>query len=445
MRKQKYIEDIYPLSPTQQGVLFHTLYAPDSGVYLEQLSCTLAGELDVPALKSAWAAVIKQQAVLRTGFVWRNRPKPLQVVYSEAPLPWEERDWLSLTAMDQQQSLDEFLRSDRELGFDLSKPPLIRLTLIHKAEGVYQFVWSHHLLLMDGWCQALILDEVFRYYKALSADEELIFEPRGRYRDYVAWLGTRDLVQAENYWRRSLKGFRAPTQFPHDPERKNFGEQGTSWRHQQTHLSTAVTSELELFARRRGLTLAVVIEGAWALLLSRYNGERDVVFGITMSGRPAELTGSDTMVGLFINTLPLRVQVMPEQLLGDWLQQLQQEQLELKNYEYSPLIDVQGWSEVPRGKPLFESILVIENYNLGESLPLKEVGLDIGDLTTIERTSYSLTIKATPGEKLGFTVSYDAAQFEDETISRLLGHLQTLVEAMVANQIGRASCRERGS
>src|SRR5436190_21845544 len=428
MANKNEIEDIYPLSPVQQGVLFHTLYAPESGVYLEQLSCTLAGELQVPALMAAWQSVIDRQTVLRTGFVWERRDQPLQIVFRRAALPLEQHDWRNMSPAEQEESLASFLHVDRKRGFDLSRPPLMRLALMQKADHLYQFVWSHHLLAMDGWCQSLILNEVFQSYGALCLGYELRLENARPYGNYVEWLGQQDLSRAEKFWRRSLDGFVAPTPLVSSPNRGRVAADDNRRNQQQMRLSARTTARLETFARQRQVTLSILVEGVWALLLSRYSGEPDVVFGIAVSGRPAGLAGSEKMVGLFINTLPLRVQIKGEQQLGEWLEQLQRQQVELQQYEYSPLVEVQGWSEVPRGMPMFESILVFENYPLSGSLPLGDARLEIQDLRTIEQTSYALTIKATPGEELRFTISYDANRFDDGTMRGLISHLQTLLE-----------------
>ena len=160
------IEDIYPLSPMQQGMLFHSIYAPESGMYVEQMSCTLRGSLSVDAFERAWRRVISRHTPLRTAFVWQDLDEPLQVVQRQVSLPLEQHDWRALTSAQQAARLEAFQHEDRQRGLDLSEAPLMRLTLIRLADDRYQFVWTHHHLLIDGWSVPLLFQEVFQLYEA---------------------------------------------------------------------------------------------------------------------------------------------------------------------------------------------------------------------------------------------------------------------------------------
>jgi hypothetical protein len=336
-----HIEDIYELSPMQKGMLFHTLYSPDSGVYFEQRSCLLEGNLNIELFQKAWQFVIERHPILRTAFYWEEVEKPLQVVYQTIELPWLIEDWRDPEA---HQNLEDFLVKDRQKGFDLDKPPLMRCALLRVRENAYYFVWSHHHLLMDGWCNGILLKEVFDCYEASIKGKKLSLTLPRPYRDYIIWLQEQDLTQAESYWKQVLNNFTEPTTFKvkqlqlqeHYQEKKRI-------------LSTDLTTQLQTFAKENRLTLNTIIQGIWGYILSRYSGENDVVFGATVSGRPPMLTGIDSIIGLFINTLPIRVQINPDASLITWLQQLQAQQIEREQYSYSSLIDIQGWSEIPRG------------------------------------------------------------------------------------------------
>ena len=426
------VEDVYALAPLQEGLLFHTLSAPASGVYMQQMSCRFNKGFDVEAFKRSWEELLARHPVLRTGFEWRGVGEPVQVVRRRVPLEVREEDWRGLGRDERAEMLERFLREDRARGFDVSRPPLVRLALMREGEDAYRLVWSFHHLVLDGWSVGTVIQEIFEGYerqrRGLGPAERGGARP---YRDYIRWLSRQDMARAEGYWRERLKGFRAPTPLsfacaPHDadaPAEVGHGEQ-----------ELRLPPELKEFARRQGLTLNTVVQGAWALLLSRYSGERDVLFGAVVSGRPAALPGVETMVGLFINTLPVRVEVEGGERVGDWLRALQEQQVETRQYEYSPLVQVQGWSDVPRSLPLFESILVFENFPSPDS-SIKEQGeaLEVTEIRTLEQTNYPLTILASSDADASLMLRYDRARFDEETIARLLGHWETLLRAMAAD------------
>ncbi|MEH2067466.1 MAG: amino acid adenylation domain-containing protein [Nostoc sp.] len=431
--KLENLEDIYELSPMQQGMLFHSLSAPESGEYIELLSCVFKGNLDISAFKLAWQQVVERHPVWRTCFHWENLAKPIQVVKRQVNLPWEQHDWRELSTSQQQEQLEALLEAEQKRGFVLSQAPLMRLYLIELEKESYQFIWTHHHLLVDGWSVSLVFKEVFAFYQAFSRNQDLHLELSRPYRDYIAWLQEQDLASAETFWRQTLKDFTAPTPLGVDTVVPSRFNQTKTYEHQQLQLSTAMTAALSTLARQHQLTLNTIIQGAWALLLWRYSAQTDVVFGATVSGRPSTLLGVESMVGLFINTLPVRVQVSPETELISWLKQLQAQQVELRQYEYSPLVQVQGWSEVPRGLPLFESIIVFENYPVDASLEQHSSDIDIIDIRGIELTNYPLTLVVGPSRELFFRFSYDS-RFEATTITRMLGHFQTMLEGMTMPQ-----------
>ncbi|MCG8349645.1 MAG: amino acid adenylation domain-containing protein, partial [Chloroflexales bacterium] len=420
------IEAIYPLSPMQQGMLFHSLYAPESGVYIEQMSCVLRGDLDVALFERAWQRVIERYSTLRTAFAWKSTEQMLQVVQRQVALPLVYEDWRTMSVPEQQAQLAARLAAERAQGFDLSRAPLIRLILLRIADDAFHFVWTHHHILLDGWSLPLILKDVFAAYEAFRQNQEPRLAPVRPYRDYIAWLQRQDLAAAERFWRRTLAGFSAPTSL--GAKRNSAPAEAHGYAEQQTSLSLETTAALQSFVRQQQCTLSTLVQGAWALLLSRYSGEEDVVFGATVSGRPPELPGFEQMVGLFINTLPIRVQVPSEPMIGDWLRSLQAQQVELRQYEYSPLVQVQEWSAAPPGQSLFESILVFENYPVDSSLREQSSSLRAEQVRFVEQTNYPLTVISGPGERLALRISYDRRHFDDATVERMLGHLRTILE-----------------
>jgi amino acid adenylation domain-containing protein/non-ribosomal peptide synthase protein (TIGR01720 family) len=431
--KNQNIEDVYPLSPMQQGMLFHSIFAPASGVYLGQITYELHGDLDILALELAWQQVIERHSILRTAFVWQNVEKSIQVVGRSVKLPLLKHDWCELSVSQRQQQLEEFLQTDRHQDFGLSKAPLIRLNLIKLSDELYYLILTHHHLVLDGWSLPLLFGEVIACYEALRRGQKLSLSRPIPYRHYIAWLQKQDISQAEKFWQKYLQGFTAPTPLVLEENSHNFVNHNKNAVGQDLWLSPETTSKLQAFARKHRLTLNTIVQAAWALLLSRYSNEKDVVFGATSSGRPVDLVGAETMIGNLINTLPVRVQIDFQESILSCMQRLQVEQIESRQYEYSPLINIQAWSQVHRGVPLFESIVVFENYPNDASLAEQIGDLQIRKLNSILETNYPLTVTIGVFPNFYLNILYDCDRFNDATITRMLGHLQTILVNIIAN------------
>ena len=433
------VETFYPLSPMQQGMLYHTLSSADMDMYCQQVSCTLEGPLDASLFAKIWEKMIERHAVLRSFFVWDGVDQPVQVVQRKADLLLQTEDWRDIPREAKQERLEVFLSEDRNKGFDLSKAPLFRLALIKLDDDLHQFVWSHHHILLDGWSVNLVLKEVFDAYAALRQGKPL---PPGRarpYRDYIVWLQQQDRSRAEGFWRKELKGFSAPTPLVVDRLSADANPRRESMKIKSIRLSRATSEALRSLARSEKHTLNTLAQGAWGLLLSRYSGEQDVMFGGTVSGRPPEVDGAEAMVGVLINTLPVRIRVQPRAALVPWLRALQDKQAEARQYEHTSLVEIHGWSEVPRGLPLFESILVFANYPVDPSLWDREGGLKVRSLRTWESSNYPLNVYVEPGPEFILGAIYDSRRFDDDTMVRMLGHWATLLEGMASHPEGRLS------
>lgn len=427
--KKKNIEDIYPLSPLQQGILFHTLLTPHSGVYQPQLCLTLVGALNIPRFKQAWKTIIARHQPFRVSFHWEKRDRPFQAVYREVKLPWEEQDWRDISPEEQEQKLQEFLEKERKRDFDLKNPPQIRLKLIYLAKNRYYLVWTQHHLILDGWSSGLVVKEVFQQY---HGDGNLSLNHPRPYGDYISWLQQQDETVAKTFWKQKLKGFTTPTSW-NVPGKSGILAENSSQAEQEIALSPQTTTALKSLAQQQELTLNTVIRGALALLLSYYSGEDDIIFGATGSGRSASLEGINSMVGLFINTLPVRVQVPPQAKLIPWLKQLQVEQGESSQYEYVSLLEIQKNSDLPPGTPLFDTILVFENYPVDPSVAQLSETLTIESVKSTEWTSLPLTILVGGGSELSIKMKYHCDRFSDAVINRLLAHFQTLLTHIIEN------------
>lgn len=425
---KKDVEAIYPLTPLQEGMLYHTISEPDSGVYFEQYTAMLFGLLDVEAFRSAWQQVIDRHPTLRTLFTWEKREKPLQVVRSQVELPYEVLDWRHLSSQQQNTEFQVILRADREASFNLGKAPLMRITLMRLDEESTRLVWSFHHLLLDGWSGPLVFKEVFAFYEATRRGTSHHLPTPRRYRDYVTWLGQQDMVAAESYWRSTLGDFAAPTKLQLlAPAQELTGE---SYLARQHSISLETTTALKTFAQQQRCTLNNLVQAAWGLLLSIYSGDEDLVFGVTLSGRSGGLPGIEHMVGLCINTLPMRLKIDPRMSLAEWLRAIQAQQAQLVEFEYSSLVDVQGWSGVPRGQSLFESIVVFENYPVDTSARPNN-SLTIADVRAIEQTNFPLTLAVLPASQLILQISYQRDRFHDADVSRMLLHLESALQNML--------------
>lgn len=431
---QEEIEDSYQLSPMQQGMLFHSQYAPHSGVDIEQMIFTLHENLKVSAFKQAWQRVVERHPVLRTSFRWEGDNQPLQYVHRQVRLALDEQDWCGLSAKEQKDHLQAYLQADRQHGFQLTEAPLMRLALFRVGESDYQFIWTFHHIILDGRSFPLVIEEVFAFYDAFCQAQDLQLEQPSCYRDYIQWLQQQDLSKAESFFRQLLSGFTAPTPlfFDNAPSAGN-DQQESSLGEQEIRLSVASTSQLQFLATQHQLTLNTLVQGAWALLLSRYSGETDVVFGATRACRKSSVVGAESMVGLLINTLPVRVGVSPNKALLPWLKELRAAWIALRDYEHTPLSKIQGWSEIPSSTPLFDSIVVFENYLLNSMLQSMGGKWENLEVQCVEQTNYPLTLLGYAEPELVLKIKYDLRRFDDATITRMLGHIKTLLSSMAAN------------
>ncbi len=436
MKKQK-IESIYPLSAMQQGLLFHTLYEGGSGTYYEQMSCRIEGNLQVEPFKRAWQAVLDRHPILRTSFVWEGVKQPVQVVQQGLKLAFRQEDWRGTTPAEQSRKLEELLREERERGFDLSKGPLMKVGLVRVAEDAHYFIWGNHHILFDGWCRQLIIGEVFKLYEGYSRGVEVEMGRARPYRDYIVWLGEQDLSEAEEYWREELRGIEGPTQL--GIERGGVSE-GAEYEERTVRVSEEASRRLEEVAKRWQVTLNTVVEGAWSVVMSRYSGQQEVVFGTTMSGRGGGLKGIEGMVGLFINTLPVRVEVRGEEGVREVMRRVQEKQVKVLENEHSPLMEVQGWSGVGRGVSLFEVAYMFQNYPMDGGIR-KQAGssLQISEIQRFSNNNYQLVIRAIPGKELLLNTIYDSGRYEAIDTERLLNHLKRVLEGMAENEQSRVN------
>lgn len=362
------VEDVYRLTPMQAGMLFHGLSEP--GSYLEQICFTLADVRDTRALERRWQRVVDSVPILRTAVLWEGLNEPVQVVHRTAALPVASYDWSGIPGPDLDGEMRELLGRDRAAGLDLASPPLMRVTLIRLPGAAVRVVRTFHHLVLDGWSIFQVLSEVLSGSASGSASggasgraQTAPPVQRRPFRDYVSWLSGQDERDAERYWRTVLAGFRSPTRLPFDRP-PGQAHRARSMATVDAALPATRSAELHAFARRHRLTVNAVVQGAWAVLLSRHSGQQDICFGAVVSGRPPELPGVDSIIGMFVNTVPVRVRADDTGDVAGWLGRLQAQQIESRRFEHISLAKLQRWSELPPGTSLFDSIVAFENYPL---------------------------------------------------------------------------------
>lgn len=430
MRKEE-IEDIYTLSSMQQGMLFEIVSGPDSGAYFEQGLCKLSGDLDVDAFALAWRQLISRHPALRTAFAWAALSKPVQIVYRKAELNFERLDWSAFPVEQHEGLLRDLINRNRHRAFDLAAPPLMRLTLIRLTQQSYQLVWAIHHLVHDAWSTFLLLREVLTLYAALREGCAASLAVAAPYKHYISYLKQRPATgAAESFWRHYLRGFKSPTSLPETlPQQQSQPEELHG--QQETRLSSDVTAALDEFTRRHRLTLNTLAVGAWSMVLGHYADRGDVLFGTVASGRPEDLEGADRIVGLFINTLPTRVQVPGTIPLIEWLRNVQEVQTKLREYELTPLRQARGWSELPPHARMFDTILVFQNAFIDVSG--REIsGLKIDQIRSVGHSNVPFTMRVTPGRELLLEVLYDMQRFDRKTANAVLSRMAATLGAMAS-------------
>jgi natural product biosynthesis luciferase-like monooxygenase protein len=417
----------YRLSPIQEGMLFHHIQMPHTGVDIEQLVCTLSEAVSVDALHRACQALIERHAVLRTSLSWEKVESPEQSVHSQVQAPFYTHDLSSLPAEAQNDRLESFLKEDRIAGFLLDQAPLCRFTLFKLGDSSYKLIFSFHHIAMDGRSFPIVLNELFALYDAERSGSKLDLPLPRPYGDYIAWLSTQDLPKAERFWREYLAGFVLANQVP-VLDSAGVAEAGRG--EEEIILSDATTEALREVAEREKITLNTIVQGAWALLVSRYSGSSDVIFGATRACRSSFSPDASSMVGTFINTLPVRVHVDGSETLSSWLKGVRSSQSPIREFEHTPLASIQAWSEIPHGAQLFESILVFDNYELNTRMQSQGGNWAHRQVQLRECTNYALTLYGYADRQLILRLAYDRGRFNTASVRRMMGHLDTILQAI---------------
>ncbi|MEW7281161.1 amino acid adenylation domain-containing protein [Aquimarina sp. 2201CG1-2-11] len=424
------IEDIYPLSPLQEGILFHSLYDTDSPSYLVQFSCDLVGGLDVSIFLESWNHLCNQHTVLRTGFHSNYFDIAVQCVYESVEIPIEELDYRSMSDSEQSEALSLLLASDRNKGFVLEDAPLWRITLIHLRDDCTKLVFTNHHILWDGWSFSQMMSSFMSAYKRLSEGIELPVIHLDAYKDQIRHLGSQSLLKGKRYWRDYLSEVEEPSYLPFSNTNISQGMEMTN-RDKVFVLDKKITDKLLVYTQSERITINTLLQGCWSYLLSVYTGRKDVVFGATVSGRDSSILGIEHKVGLYINTLPVCTQIDSNIKVSIWLQDLQHgHTIGREEFSYVPLAMIQSDQGIIGS--LFDSLLIFENYPVDEAVLSSEGFLGLENIVSDEQINYTLGItfyKTSDG--LSVKLQYNDSVLSSAVVDMIQGHLLVVLESIV--------------
>ncbi|MCP4149613.1 MAG: hypothetical protein GY757_17840, partial [bacterium] len=444
--KETGINRIYPLSPMQKGMHFHHVAEKKSNAYFEQTHFTVTGELDVPLFRESFKQLAKRYDIFRTLFIHEGLEEPLQLVLEpcdtgeagENQVRFVNDDITHIKEKSQKQAyLEALQQKDKEEGFDLSGEMPIRMAVTKTGAQSYHVLWSFYHIIMDGWCLGILFKDLLQIYRSLKEAIPLRLEPVTPYGNYIQWLEKQDSEEALEYWREYLDGYEQIAGLPKAKSsdlthqlNEEYKQAALEW-----EIGTQKTAQLYETAQQNGTTLNQVMQTLWALLLMQYNNSGDVVFGAVVSGRPAEITGIEDMVGLFINTVPVRVTAGDKQEIRVLLKTRHAENAKTKAYEYQSLAEIQTNTAL-KGR-LFNHIMVFENYPVSEEMKqsTREQGFpfQIESPETREQTNYSFNIIVAPGNTLKITFSYNAAVYAPLYVEKIRDHYNEILTQVTEN------------
>jgi natural product biosynthesis luciferase-like monooxygenase protein/amino acid adenylation domain-containing protein len=423
----------FPLSPAQQGMLFHSLMAPGSGVYVQQLLWTLREELELPLFREAWRQAVSRHPALRTRFRWEGLVEPVQEVEAEVEVPLAEYDLRHLSPGDREDRIQEYRLEERRRGIDLTRAPNFEVTVFRLADREFRVLWTNHHALLDGHSRGQITREVLTTYDALRRGDEIVHPAVGSFRDLVEWLRDRDLTEDEEYWRATLRGRSAATHLPGLADGTGTTATEPDGADREVALPAEVTAALRALAEEQGVTLGTIVHGAWAVLLSRYSGEEDVVLGSTSACRKTAPPELATVVGLRMNTLPLRLRVPTDAPLAGWLKEVRAAQLGARDHEHAPLGTIRRWI-APSGSAidgaLFETAVVFNHQMVDPGPHGDQESWRHRSFRLFERTEFPLLLQAYAEDELLLRLEYHRSRFDDASAERMLGHLATVLRSM---------------
>ncbi|MGG1674101.1 amino acid adenylation domain-containing protein, partial [Paenibacillus sp. NRS-1783] len=425
------LENVYALTPMQKGMLFYNLMDSQSGAYFEQASFDLQGHFNIPAFAASLDVLVQRHTALRTNFYSGWKDEPLQVVYRNKRSELYVEDLRDVEEEKQNEYILEYTRKDKQRGFDLAQDALMRVAILRIGEDSYRFVWSFHHIVMDGWCLSLVTNEVFASYFAILAHKQPELAPITPYSQYIEWLEQQDRQAATGYWSKVLEGYEEQSRLP---QAKIQGKTAYQAERLDFDLGEDLTASIQRIANRYQVTINTLMQTVWGILLQKYNGTDDVVFGSVVSGRPAEIPNVEHIIGLFINTIPVRISSHVDSLFSEVMKQTQEQAIASHAYDTYPLYEIQGLSELKQD--LINHILIFENYPVEEQIEQLGNGdgssFSITGAESVEQTNYDFNLVVMPGNTIHMSFGYNAMAFERESVEQIRGHLVQMLEQVTA-------------
>ncbi len=422
------VEDIIALTPTQEGMLFHYVTEPDSEMYFEQLSLRIKGEINVDLFKEAWKSVINTNEMLRTIFRWKNVEKPIQIVVKDYEPDIREYDFAYMDIRRKEEMLSDLRDELRKERIDISSKPY-RIILCRMSKEELEMIVCNHHIIYDGWSNMIILNELFSAYEQLYTRKILSIPVKNKFKEYIRWIQRLDKAKQEMFWKDYLHSFTQNTWLPYDEQlNENIGVKSHVLR-----LPNEVNENIACFTQKNRITPASLFYTAWGIVLQKLNSNNDCVFGTTVSGRTPEIKAIEEIVGLMINTIPLRVKCAEEETFMGILNSVDRDLKNRQEYEASSITDIKNYINFDRKQNLFNSIMVIENYPLDKSLNTEERLIKIQSYSIFEMTNYALTIGVTCGDDISINFIYDCSLFSEKTIVQLSEIYLQLINEIMAN------------
>jgi amino acid adenylation domain-containing protein/non-ribosomal peptide synthase protein (TIGR01720 family) len=428
------INKIYPLSHLQKGLLFHSVWEPNSESYIVQLlwKNNKSKKINLHHLHQAWTYLIERHEVLRTYFMWKNLERPQQVVQKFVKFPWIIYDWSSIKTQDElEERLVAFMKADRQAGFDLNNPPLLRITIFRLANKQFWKVATFHHILLDGWSLPILLNELESLYMACENKKFISLPSPHHFSNYIDWLENKEVRTINNFWKRYLKGFSTPIELmPLEKKTHSSANIGKEVLFDTIILPQAQSNRIRAFCQEQRLTLNTFFLGVWALMLYHYSQSDDVLFGVTLTARSSDLKESDEMVGLMINTLPMRVSFVNDRIIRKYLKEIKVNFSNISEHYNANLFDLKKYTSVTNGTALFNNIFVFEHY------PQKECHIDFfkfNKLHVADSTHYPLAFIVNPEHEISIKLVYDGLLIDHNFVKVMKCHLQTLLLDVIDN------------
>ncbi len=424
------IKRIYPLSPMQKGMLFHKILHKESTAYFEQVVFDIEGYIDIDIFQDAFNRLLARYDILRTIFSYDKFPQPMQIVLEKRSGKVYYKELIGLEENDKEKYIVNIKKKDKLKGFDITKDVLIRAFILKRENNQYKFILSFHHIIMDGWCLGIIINDLMGIYHSIKNKQEIDLPKQALYEDYISWLEKQNKKNAEDYWKNYLEGYEVETTIPSKNQKKV--DVKDNYIEMKFCVDENLTEKLVEISKKYKVTINTIVQAVWGILLQRYNNTDDVVFGAVVSGRDAEVEGIESMVGLFINTIPLRVKCHPNMTFSQLIEELQRETLMGMKYHYCDLSQIQSKTKLKNN--LINNLLIFENYYIENStVSQKKVDFEIKNIEVHEHTNYDFNIVVSHNKQLNFLLSVNEAVYELDFVESVGTHFKTVLEQVILN------------